>query len=204
MNGQTINVPFGNYNAIQLMNTINALFVENTINVSLTFNSSNGKYSFQSSAAFTIFSGSIYKVIGLDINSNYNGLFNATTELYEMTFPYLVNTSGTKNIYIESNFITDNLQTLSNKNGILKSIPVNVPPYGIIMYNNNENLETIIKNRDVPYLEISLLDEDGNLIDMNGLDWSISLEIKTTKQFLPNTTNLINDPILPSVEENKK
>lgn len=204
INSQTIEVPFGNYNAIDLLNILNTLLSQNGITASFTFNTSNGKYSITSSSPFTIQSATIYGVIGLDKNTNYNGIFNGVTQLYQITFPYLVNTGGSKNIYVESNFITDNFQTLSNKNGILKSIPINVPPYGIIMYNNNENLETIVKNRDLPYLEISLLDDDGNLIDFNGLDWNICLEIKTTKKYFANTINLINDQIIQSTEENKK
>jgi len=64
------------------------------------------------------------------------------------------------------------------------SVPVNVPPFGIIMYNNNENIETLVKNRETDYLEVELQDDDGNLINFNNQDWTICIEIKATKQYI--------------------
>jgi hypothetical protein len=56
---------------------------------------------------------------------------------------------------------------------------VNVPPYGLIMYNNNENIETLVKNQQTDYLNIELVDDDDNLINFNNQDWSITIELKT-------------------------
>ena len=45
-------------------------------------------------------------------------------------FPFAVNLLGTINIFIKCNLILENLQTKTNDNQTLKSIPVNVPPFG--------------------------------------------------------------------------
>ena len=51
-------------------------------------------------------------------------------------------------------------------------------------FNNNENIETLIKNRETEYLEVELLDDDGNLINFNNQNWTICIEIKAIKQFM--------------------
>ena len=74
----------------------------------------------------------------------------------------------------------ENLQTKTNDNQTLKSIPVNVPPFGLILYNNNENIEILVKNSQIYNLNIEIYDDDNNLINFNNQDWSITLELRTT------------------------
>ena len=84
----------------------------------------------------------------------------------------------------------ENLQTRTNDNQTLKSIPVNVPPFGLILYNNNENIETLIKNSQIDNLNIEIVDDDDNLINMNNQDWTICIELKTTLQVSYNTQTI--------------
>ncbi len=182
INDIKLTLSFGNYNAIDLLNKIYSLMTDNNINATLYFDSSNGKYSLKSNNSFTVKESNIYKIIGLE-KGNYNGIINLESNLFELYFTYPVNTGGIRNIYIKTNLITENRQLQSNNNGILKSLPVNVPPYGIIMYNNNENISSIVKNKDLSYLDIELLDDEGNYIDFNGFNWSICLEIQINKKY---------------------
>lgn len=180
VNNQVLNIEFGNYNATTLLNAINGLFIESSINASISFKSSNGKYTLTSPSNITINSTStINKIIGLDIGA-YNGIFNGST--FVINFPYPVNCSGIKNILVKSNLFTNNIDTFNGDSTILKSIPVNVPPYGIIMYSNYENTETFVKNRNLNILEIDLVDETHNYINFNNIDWSICIELRTTKE----------------------
>ena len=73
------------------------------------------------------------------MNKTYNGL--PIHNKYVLEFPFAVNLLGTKNLYIKCNLILENLQTKNSDNSTLKSIPVNVPPFGLILYNNNEVLK---------------------------------------------------------------
>ena len=187
INNITYVIDEGNYNAYTLLEKINLLLPDD---FTLNFNEENGKYNLLCDVFFTISSlSTINKIIGLD-NYNYSGLFDFSTNKYNLIFPYLVNVSGSKNIYIETNLITNNLNLNSNSVNVLKSVPVDVPPYGIILYNNNENIETIIKNRELNYLEIKLKDDDNQLINFNNISWSITLEIKITKQLTYNNFTL--------------
>jgi hypothetical protein len=67
-----------------------------------------------------------------------------------------------------------------------------VEPFGIIQYSNYENTETIIRNKDMDFLSIELLDDNLNHIDFNGLDWTIRLEIKSVNKYNPNDTNIFS------------
>jgi hypothetical protein len=183
INNIDIEIDLGNYNAYTLLDKINDLLADNGINATMTLNTNNGKYILSSSSPIAINSSTIYKVLGLE-NSSYTGIFDITTSKYFINFPYPANTGGIRNIYIKTNLLTNNLNLQNNDAQMLKSVPVNVPPFGIIMYNNNENIETLVKNRETDYLEVELKDDDGNLINFNNQDWTICIEIKATKQYI--------------------
>jgi hypothetical protein len=194
VNATALMIPVGNYNALTLLETINSLFLDTfEFDISLSFENSTGKYTLTSDNFVYIASSStIAKVIGLEKGFNYNSIFDFSSSQYIIEFPYLVNTAGIRNIFIKSNLITNNYSAYNGDSLILKSIPVNVPPYGIIIYNNNENIETMVKNRELNNIQLQLIDDEGYYIDFNNLDWSICIEIKTISQLTINNYN-IND-----------
>jgi hypothetical protein len=175
-----LTIPEGNYNAYTLLTVINDLFKSYNHPHIISLDNVTGKYTIESNKDFTILStSSILKLIGGVLNTNYDAT-EINNNKYTFTFPYPVNLLGTKNIYIKcNNLILDNINTQTKDYQTLKSIPVNVPPYGLIMYNNNENIETLIKNQQTDYLNIELVDDDDNLINFNNQDWSITIELKT-------------------------
>lgn len=189
-NNQLIYVPVANYNAITLQDAINQLFLDNSINAVLSFDNQTGRFNITSPNSFSISNTStIYKILGLQQGTNYTGIFDFVDSYY-LEAPYLANLAGTNNIFIRSNLITNNFNTFNNDVSVLKSVPVNVSPFSIIMYNNTENIETIIKNRDLNFLEIELIDDLGNLINFNNIDWNICLEIKAVHQLQMYNFNL--------------
>ena len=185
-------IPYGNYNAYTLLDTINALMTENNILGVLSLDVSNGKYILTATQNITVrtTTNNINKIIGLD-NSTYTTIFDITD--YKINFPYPVNTSGIHNIFIKTNFNTSNQKFGGYVTShILTSIPVQVEPFGIIQYSNYENTETIIRNKDMDFLSIELLDDNLNYINMNGLDWTIRLEIKSVNKYNQNDTNIFS------------
>ena len=72
----------------------------------------------------------------------------------------------------------------------MKSIPVNVPPFGLILYNNIENIESLVKNSQIDNLNIEIYDDEDTLINMNNQDWSITIELNTTLQVSYNTQSI--------------
>jgi hypothetical protein len=83
-----------------------------------------------------------------------------------------------KRINVDSNFLTYNINKSSPSNySILCSLPVNKPPYSLIEYNNINNFRTNLYINTINVIKIKLTDENGNLINFNGCDYSITLQI---------------------------
>jgi len=190
-NSNTVTLPFGNYNGFTLMNAINQEIQVYDASASLALNQTTGRYTMTSTLPFTLNTNmsQIYKIIGLE-KGNYSGQFNFSNSLYELYFTYPLNTSGSRNLYIKAtNFVLDNLNTSTNDKATLKSISCNVPPFGIIMYNNNENVETLVKNPETNYINIQITDDENNLVNFNNIDWSICLEIKSKLTLIKTSYN---------------
>ena len=182
----SLTIPVGNYNAFTLLTILNT--IDNKI--TFTLNNSDGKYFISSNFPFSVLNTStLTKIIGGVLNTTYNAIIDIHNK-YNLVFPFAVNLLGTRNIYIKCNLILENLQTKTNDNQTLKSIPVNVPPFGLILYNNIENIESLVKNSQIDNLNIEIYDDEDNLINMNNQDWSITLELKTTLQVSYNTQSI--------------
>ena len=181
----SLTIPVGNYNAFTLLTILNT--IDNKI--TFTLNNSDGKYTITSNFPFSLLNTStLTKIIGGVLNTTFNAIH--IHPKYILVFPFAVNLLGTRNIYIKCNLILENLQTKTNDNQTLKSIPVNVPPFGLILYNNIENIESLVKNSQIDNLNIEIYDDEDNLINMNNQDWSITLELKTTLQVSYNTQSI--------------
>ena len=88
------------------------------------------------------------------------------------------NLSSIRCICISSNLSTDNFSKINvNNENILCSIPVNVSPFSIIIYQNLTGFKTNIFNNNLNYVNLKLIDQDGMLIDLNGCHWSCVIQI---------------------------
>ena len=112
----------------------------------------------------------MYKLLGLEKNKQYNSLSNV------IQFPYPMNVLGTKNLYIKSNVNLSNFNTVTSDYVTISCIPVNVEPYGIILYNNFSNSSHIIRNKTLDNLIIQIYDDENNLVDFNNVDWNLTIE----------------------------
>ena len=89
-----------------------------------------------------------------------------------------INLFTIRNIQVSSsNFIMNNICSATpNKASIITSIPINVNMGSIINYRNINNISSLIHEiTNINNLHIQLLDQDGDLLDLNGLHWSINL-----------------------------
>jgi hypothetical protein len=163
-----IYVDYGNYNANTLMKFINAKLPTNMV---LSFNSTTGKMTLTYTQPFQIYSSStIYNVLGF-AKTNYSSTTN------KIDFPYPFNSLGTKNLYIKSNVLLSNYNSATKDYVTLTSIPVNVEPYSIILYNNYSTSSHLIKNTILDEIEIKIYDDNNSLVDFNNIEWSITIEI---------------------------
>lgn len=178
-----ISLTLGNYNANTFLRLLQSLL---PVGYTVVFDTFTGKFTLEYNTSFSILPNSTcYKLMGFDNNTTYNSSNNI------IVMPYPANFLGTKNIFIKCpNIILDNYNTQTKDYITLLSIPVNVPPYGIILYENTSNMKNVIKNNHLDRIELLIYDEDNNLIDFNNIDWSITIEIETIINMYINNLNI--------------
>lgn len=119
----------------------------------------------------------------------YNTQYDSSGNIIEILFP--ANFLGSKNLYLKfPNVILENYNTTNKDYITLLTIPVNVPPFGFISYENKTNSKNLIKNQQLDNLDIQICDDDNNLIDFNNLQWTITLEIESIIQLVQNTKTI--------------
>lgn len=167
---QDIYIAYGNYNANNFVTYITPLLPPG---MQITFNTTNGRFTISYNHTFSINATS---TCGILLGFKNGQAYPASGTL---VFPYLANFLGSKNIYLKiPNLILDNYNTQTGDRATLSNIPVNVPPFGLIMYENRSTTSTIIKNVQFPdVLYIQLTDDTNNLIDFNNAEFSITLQI---------------------------
>src|SRR4051794_28312448 len=114
--------------------------------MSFSFNSSNGKFTLSYNTSFSIVNTSTcYKILGFTQNTTIVSSSN------KIIMDYPCNLLGTKNIYVRMpNYTFDNMNPATKDKSTLCNIPVNVPSYSLILYNNTSNVGTVIKNHVFP------------------------------------------------------
>ncbi len=174
-----ITIPIGNYNANSFMKLLTSLL---PVGMTISFSSTTGKFTFEYNSEFQILSSTTcFDLIGTKKNKQYNS--TGGTLICEL----MANFSGTKNLFVKvPNIILENYNAKTKDYITLLTIPVNVPPFGVIMYDNKTLSRNLIKNLQLDYLDIAIYDDNNNLIDFNGIDWNIIIEIETTLQVQQN------------------
>lgn len=164
-------IPQGNYNINQL---VQYLQINMGNNMQVVYNSINNKITFSNNTSqFTLGYNNFLKVLGF-INSSLNIFENNKTS------DGCVNLYTVYNIIVESNLLTYNFCNVPNETtsaSILASIPVITQPQGLIIYENKNEYKTNLYIGELSVLEIKLKDNKGNLLDMNGCDYTMTLQI---------------------------
>ena len=177
---KNIFIPVGNYNITnfisEIKNVLNTVSVDtydiilnnvtNKITITSTFN------------GFTIdpnadsLKTSLNTSLGFKPSTTYVG--------GSIIAPNIVNISGINNVYINVKQLTKYMSTIKDKYFNFK---VNMScPYGSIVYFNCKNTYNQYYTvpqyaaKKITYLDISLVDEEENLVDLNGSDWSFILK----------------------------
>ena len=177
---QTATFSRGNYNA----STFTTEFKNQIPSMTLSFNKLTGVFTItNTTTSFTIYSSgsTCFKLLGLDRKvSSYTGV--------SVLAPFPCNFAGLSKIKVVSNTLsTYSLDsTTGGNNNVLATIPVNSGSYGIILYQNISSFKPMLRETTMNDFDISLLDDDDNLINFNGISWSLSLQLDIIRklQFL--------------------
>jgi hypothetical protein len=146
-------------------------------NFSITYNNINNKFTFVNTTYdFSILSTSTcLNILGF-------GSSTYTSTSLSLTSINCVNVNNIKCINVMSNLITYNInKSILNNNSILCCISVNKPPYSIIEYQNPNNFRTNLFINNISSIKIKLVDDNNNLIDLNGLNFNMTLQLDVEK-----------------------
>jgi hypothetical protein len=168
----------------------------------MTYNSNSGRFTINNNSNFIINAGSnCYILLGFNNNINYNSINNT------FTFPKPCNLLGPVLIKIKSNVLQNNNidSSCGGKNNTICTIPVNNSAGGLLLYNNFTNFKTIFPNNNLDYIDITITDEYDNLINFDGVDNFITLQIDTVREYIRNIgdlSDLLKYENLINIDEN--
>lgn len=182
--GNTFTIPVGNYNANTLIVAMNNLVTAGLFFLKFSFNSLTGKITITANSGSGISSitfgsytlSTFWKVVGLSTTS--------ITGSSLITFPYPLNLLGVKKLIIKSQLLgVSSFDSGTNQSIILSTIPNNNAPFTMISYENRSNLnKALVRVRKIDSIDIIIEDEDGNKIDFNNVNWTITLVLENIRR----------------------
>ena len=174
-----ITITPGNYTPSELVSTIQTQLTAISTDLSISYNTNTGLFSFSTSSA----------AFGLDateINNLLSTLMGFLQQVYPSdtttkTSTYVANLSGPKYVQIVSNTLSykssfEPSSTNTNIKNVILRIPVKVNSFDMIVYENYNESNVIPFDKEFPnVIDISLIDEKGDAINLNGCEWSFNL-----------------------------
>jgi len=193
----TFTLTQGNYNSANLITEIKLRFALQSItDIDIATSAITGCMTFTRllSLDFTILStGTINQVLG------FNPTTNNTSSLGVLTTPFPLNLLGLLKLKLASfELQTQNYDSSVESNlNILATIPIESGAFGVILYNNVSNIQTIINNATLDGFDLQLFGDDGRLVDFNNIHWNITLILAITRIRHQDTKTTFKDLILP-------
>jgi hypothetical protein len=198
----------GNYNTTTL-NTeiITQLSNAGITTITITLSTVTGKYSFTIDSGYFTFhyaTSTILKVLGFITTQDH------TSTSQVLTSNYPVNLLGPLKLKIFSNAIAvDNIDSNNDGSTVnsLIELPISAANFGLILYTNISNIHSNMKTKNLNSIDIRITDDNNNLIDFNGVDFTMSFLIKiyyVEKQTLvhqkdPHPPKTISSPSTPKI-----
>lgn len=163
-------VPPGNYNVTNLVALLQSQMGSA---YTLTYSSITAKITItHTTNEFIIYAGSFNHVIGFSKSTN------TTSSSRTLISRDCVNLNQIRALNIEVNFPTYNVNIAQPYNqNILATIPVGVSPFSIITYENTNNYRTNLYVNKLDEIQIRIIDNNGLLVDMNGINYQMCLQI---------------------------
>ena len=178
----TLTVPAGNYTSSQLLTELNSLISAVNSNLSVTYDSNTWTFSF-------IFSSALPNTGSLILSqSTINQLIGFLSPAVDTAAAGTVTSAipaqfmDNRFLFIECEQLGDNVLSSTPPNKYSWYIPNIVNGGDMLSYQNNldHNQEFLIDTGSKYYhLHFTLQDESGNILNLNGSDWSMVLKLYT-------------------------
>jgi hypothetical protein len=134
----------------------NRIYISNTSGNEFTFKVSTG----------------LAEPLGFEPNKSYSSITGT------ISAPNCVNMSGLRSINIHmDNLNTKNISSFTKSSStIIANVPVDVNSMGIVSYNLSCDYEVPVPISSIDYINLMLRDNQNNLIQNNGIHWSVTLK----------------------------
>lgn len=164
----------GNYTITQFIGVIQAAM---GASYTVTYSSITSKILItHATSNFIIYASTINHILGFSKTTNTTSQANL---LYGRD---CINLNQIRVINVEVNFPTYNVNVAQPYNQqILAAIPVYVAPFSIINYTNPNNYRTNLYVNKLDQIQIRLLDNESRLINMNGIQYQMTLQLDCVK-----------------------
>jgi hypothetical protein len=192
----TLIVPIGNYSISSLKTEIKSQFLAAGFTFTIQFDESTNKYLFTNTLhdfSFLSLGSTILETIGFDSVNSY------TSTNKTLLSEHCVSLLGIKKLKISSVALATSGFSSSGGGDLLGIIPVNAGPRQMISYVNSANRKSLLKNRVVDSIDLMITDESNTFVNLNNVEWSITLAITTTRIY-KNTMSSISAPIFSNIK----
>lgn len=197
----TLTLTRGNYNSTTLINEILAKLTAVGIStITIATSSTTGILTFTSTLTLTINStgSTLNKVLGFVPGTNYTSVGGI------LSAPYPLNLLGILKLKIASDELNVNNYDSSVKGSlnILATIPIEAGSFGLILYDNISNTQSVLNNPILDGFDLKIYGDDNNLVNFNNVGWNITLLLSITRRrseksntFFSKIIQPINQPI---------
>ncbi len=173
INGVITTITVGNYSADTLAAEIQSSSAEVSTCV---FDSENNVFIFTFTGSYSIDSSTMERQLGLKQQL-------PTAQATSYTAQNICDLGGATNIYVRiRNLTMNNLDSRGRTSNIIASIVNNCNFGSFIFYVPPEVLYYQINENTVSHLDIELTDQEGNILDLNGADFNMTLTFHYVKQ----------------------
>jgi len=200
----SITITQGNYNATTLITELQQKFSDNGLTATIVLSNVTGKLDFRFSAPITDItffynlSRNLMTILG----------FNATITGVSFIAPVPLNLLGIMKVNICSNALaTINNRTSSPNlsNNLIQTIAVNTTSWRQLTYINKTSHAGRLKAKTMDNgIDIQLFDDDGNYLELNSIDWSLTIQLKVFRKYRTRIDKINMEQFAQPKQEEKK
>jgi len=188
----TVSVSVGNYSASTLTDALNTAISSAGLSITVSFDEDQADFSFTGGSAFTIDSATMSRQLGLK-----EQLPTASGTSYTAT--RVCDFAGATQLYVRiRNVSLNNLDSRGKVSNIIASIVNNVNYGDYIFYTPPEVLYFMINEQQLSHIDIELTDQEGNVIDLNGASFNLTLSVHFVRQ---RETNIASNRVLGEIQK---
>lgn len=185
----------GNYNSTTLINEIIAkLATVGITDITITISSITGVVTFTSVSTLVIQpTGTVNKTLGFELGTTYTSIGGI------ITAPFPLNLLGILKLKIASYEIqTGNFDSsVDGTLNILATIPIEAGSFGLILYDNISNTQSMIRNPTLDGFDLKIYGDDNNLVNFNNVGWNITLLLSITRTRRVKSNTLFREIVKP-------